>query len=142
MQTSSDLTTVLSRLDAWYLEHVPAIHATLRPGLTDPELDAFERRNELRLPSAFRALYRWCDGQDWSVGGVLGLNFLPLNQVEQERYLWRDIADGEHADMNVTIYTVGHPTGAIREQYAQRDLLPFLSDGGGNHVALDFAPDL
>lgn len=142
MQTSSDLMTVLSRLDAWYLQHVPTVHATLRPGLTDPELDAFEIGNELHLPSAFRALYRWHDGQDWSVGGVSRLEFPSMHQVAQARQLWRDIADGECADMNVTIYTVAHPTGAIRKQYAQRDLLPFLSDRGGNHVALDFAPDL
>ncbi|WP_216322565.1 SMI1/KNR4 family protein [Deinococcus aestuarii] len=142
LASPADLTAVLTRLEAWYAQHVPAVHATLRPGVTEAELDAFEARNDLRLPQAFRTLYRWHDGQDWSVGGVLGLSFMPLNEVEWTRQMWREIAEGETADMNISIYTVSHPTGAIREQYAQRDLLPFLSDGGGNHVALDLAPDV
>lgn len=136
------LPELLSRLDEWYAAHLPAVHATLRPGVTDADLDDFEIRNTLRLPPAFRALYRWHDGQDWSVGGVFGLDFMPLTQVDQISAMWQNFAAGDLAHLNVDIYVVSHPTGAIREQYVLPAALPFLSDGGGNYVALDLAPDL
>ncbi|WP_135230311.1 SMI1/KNR4 family protein [Deinococcus fonticola] len=136
-----DLAEVLRRLDAWYARYVPAVHATLRPGVRDAELDAFEKRSGLTLPADFRALYRWHDGQNWSVGGVLGLAFMPLNEVEHDWKGWKDIAE-ENASMNVEIYTVSHPTGAIREQYASPGWIPFLSDGGGNFVGVDLWPDV
>lgn len=142
MSLSPPVPDVLSKLDQWYAAHLPAVHATLRPGVTDEALDAFEARNGLRLPPAFRALYRWHDGQDWSVGGVLGLAFMPLAEVEQTHQMLRDFTEGEQSDINIDIYVVSHPAGAIREQYASPAVVPFLSDGGGNHVALDLAPDL
>lgn len=136
------LADVLSQLDQWYATHLPAVWKTLRPGVSDADLDAFEARTALHLPAAFRTLYRWHDGQDWSVGGVLGLAFMPLAEVEFASMMWRDIAEGDGADINIDIYVVSHPTGAIREQYASPWVVPFLSDGGGNAVALDLAPDL
>lgn len=136
------LTDVLSRLDQWYATHLPAVWTTLRPGVTEADLDAFETRTALQLPEAFRALYRWHDGQDWSVGGVLGLAFMPLAEVEFTSMMWQDIAEGDGADINIDIYVVSHPTGAIREQYASPSVVPLLSDARSNAVALDLAPDL
>ena len=37
---NADLSTILTRLEAWLAEHIPAIHATLRSGATDAELVA------------------------------------------------------------------------------------------------------
>lgn len=136
-----NLTEVLSRLEAWYAHYLPAVHATLRPGVTEAELNAFEARTGLSLPADVRALYRWHDGQNWSVGGVLGLAFMPLDEMEHDWAMWKDIAVND-ASMNVEIETVSHPTGAIREQYASPGWLPFLSDGGGNFVGIDLWPDV
>ena len=108
------LADVLSQLDQWYATHLPAVWKTLRPGVSDADLDAFEARTALHLPAAFRTLYRWHDGQDWSVGGVFGLAFMPLAEVEFASMMWRDIAEGDGADINIDIYVVSHPTGAIR----------------------------
>lgn len=138
-----DLDEVLSRLDHWYAQYVPTVYKTLRPGVTDAELDAFEHRSGIRLPPDFRTLYRWHDGQNWAYGGVLGLAFDPLNRVESSWQLWAGTAhESETTSINIQIYTVSHPTGAIREQYALTRLVPFLDDGGGNFVALDFTPDV
>lgn len=136
------LPDVLAKLDGWYATHLPAVHATLRPSVTEADLDDFEICTALKLPAAFRALYRWHDGQDWSVGGVFGLTFMPLAEVERTFTMLQDIPTGDMADININIYVVSHPTGAIREQYIVPGTLPFLSDGGGNHVALDLFPDL
>lgn len=136
------LTEVLERIDAWYKKYLPDVQATLRPGATDADLDALEKQIGLPLPADFRALYRWHDGQNWSVGGVLGLDFAPLDQIAADLTVWTDIAEDNDLAMNVMIYTVSHPTGAIREQYASPLWVPFLNDGGGNHVALDLGPDV
>lgn len=137
------LQEVLERLDAWYVRYLPSVHRTLRPGATDAELNEFERRSGIRLPADFRALYRWHDGQNWSVGGVLGLDFQPLSHVEYNWQLWKDSAENsDETSLNSEMYIVSQPTGAIRELYATPKVVPFLSDGGGNFVALDFNPDV
>ena len=137
------LQEVLERLDAWYARYLPSVHKTLRPGATEAELDEFERKFGIRLPADFRALYRWHDGQNWSVGGVLGLDFQSLEQVA---YGFGSLEDGAdmsvYLSLNVEMYIISQPTGAIRELYTTPKVVPFLSDGGGNFVALDFNPDV
>ncbi|MFC6592808.1 SMI1/KNR4 family protein [Deinococcus lacus] len=141
LPADAPLPEVLARLDAWYAQYAPAIHATLRPGASDAELDALEARLSQALPPDFRALYRWHDGQNWRVGGFFGLDWLPLAEVEGRWGTWDDIAR-ENSDMNVMMPTVSHPTGAIREQYASAVWVPFLHGGGGNHVSVDLGPDV
>lgn len=141
LPSDAPLSAVLNRLDTWYAQHAPAIYATLRPGATNIELDALEAHIGHKLPADFRALYRWHDGQDWSVGGVFGLDWMPLAEVGTNWQMWADIAR-ENSDMNVSIRPLSYPTGAIRELYTSAVWVPFLHDGGGNHVALDLGPDV
>ena len=128
-----DLPELLARLDAWVAREVPRHHATLRPGVTDAALDAFEARQGVTLPPALRALYRWHDG-----GDLFGLDFLRLESLEFNRVAWAELAADRMTDLDEDI--VSHPPGAIRLLYATGDWLPFLHDGGGNHVAIDLHP--
>ncbi|MGM9319941.1 SMI1/KNR4 family protein [Deinococcus aquaticus] len=128
-----DIPELLARLDAWVAREVPLHHATLRPGATDPALDAFEARQGVTLPPALRALYRWHDG-----GNLFGLEFLSLERLAADRGLYADVAADHMTDLDEVV--VSHPPGAIRLLYATGDWLPFLHDGGGNHVALDLNP--
>ncbi|GGR65118.1 hypothetical protein GCM10008959_29170 [Deinococcus seoulensis] len=128
-----DIPELLTRLDAWVAREVPLDHATLRPGVTDAALDAFEARQGVTLPPAMRALYRWHDG-----GDLFGLEFQRLEHLEFNRVSWAEIAADRMTDLDEDI--VSHPPGAIRLLYATGDWLPFLHDGGGNHVALDLHP--
>ncbi|WP_291431614.1 SMI1/KNR4 family protein [Deinococcus sp.] len=128
-----DLPELLARLDAWVDREVPLHHATLRPGVTDAALDAFEARQGVTLPPALRALYRWHDG-----GDLFGLQFLRLSHLELNRVSWAELAAEGITDLDGVV--VSHPPGAIRPLYATGDWLPFLHDGGGNHVALDLHP--
>lgn len=142
---SADLPATLARLEAWLVEHAPGIHATLRPGAPDVELDALESATGLKLPEAFRTLYRWHDGQDQRnyVGGVFGLSFLPLERVSGEWHVWAEIGgDPEWEDLNedMAAVSVSHPTGAIQAAYTTPGWLGFLADGGSNSVGLDFNP--
>ena len=77
MSEDLPLQIVLERIDAWYAEHVPAIHATLRPGASDSELNALEEHTGLTMPEAFRTLYKWHDGQKYEKegGGMFGTVF-------------------------------------------------------------------
>jgi cell wall assembly regulator SMI1 len=128
-----DLPELLARLDAWVAREVPLHHATLRPGVTDAALDAFEARQGVTLPPTLRALYRWHDG-----GDLFGLEFLSLEHLEFNRVAWAELAADRMTDLDENV--VSHPPGAIRPLYATGDWLPFLHDGGGNHVALDLNP--
>ena len=128
-----DLPELLARLDAWVAREVPRHHATLRPGVTDAALDAFEARQGVTLPPTLRALYRWHDG-----GALFGLEFLSLERLASDRDLYAEVAADRMTDLDEVV--VSHPPGAIRLLYATGDWLPFLHDGGGNHVALDMHP--
>ena len=139
MSEDLPLQIVLERIDAWYAEHVPAIHATLRPGASDSELNALEEHTGLTLPEAFRTLYRWHDGQDWSVGGMFNLLFMPLEHVQISLDNWRDIKR-EMPEINHNVESHSYPLEAIRHLYCSADWLGFLKDGGGNFVGLDFGP--
>lgn len=128
-----DIPELLARLDAWVAREVPLHHATLRPGVTDAALDAFEARQGVTLPPTLRALYRWHDG-----GNLFGLEFLSLERLAADRGLYADVAADHMTDLDEVV--VSHPPGAIRPLYVTGDWLPFLHDGGGNHVALDLYP--
>ncbi|WP_216321688.1 SMI1/KNR4 family protein [Deinococcus aestuarii] len=136
---TSDLPAVLARLDAWLAAHVPAIHATLRPGASDTELDALEPLVGQKLPESFRTLYRWHDGEQLVVRGVFSLAFLPLAQIQFDWETWQDIGKN-FPEMNQEINSASHPTGSIREAYTTPGWLGFLSDLSGNSVGLDFNP--
>lgn len=133
------LQAVLERIGAWYLDHVPAVHATLCSGATDAELDALERHTSLPLPEAFRTLYRWRGGQDWRDSGMFGMSFMSLDMVKLTWDNWL-VAHRDFPQMNVDIPSSSYPEGAIRDLYCSPGWLGFLSDGGGNFVGLDFAP--
>ncbi|WP_237724616.1 SMI1/KNR4 family protein [Deinococcus alpinitundrae] len=137
MSTNLPLGEVLARIEAWYSENVPALHATLRPGTSDAELDALEEATGLQLPSAFRTLYRWHDGQNWSAGGVFGLGFESLEGVQHEWETWKEL---EPDFGNETENHASHPPGAITERYINTGWLGFLTDGSGNSVGLDLNP--
>lgn len=134
-----DLSATLARLEAWLAEHVPDIHAALRPGASEADLDDLETLIGLRLPESFRMLYRWHDGQNWEAGGVFGLEFLTLEGVRREWETWRQV-EAMHPDMNEEMPSTSHPPGAGRETYTTPGWLGFLANGGGNSVGLDFDP--
>lgn len=136
---SARLADTLAWLDGWLLQHAPPIHAALRPGATDSQLDTLEVILGRHLPPAFRALYRWHDGQDQFVGGVFGLKFEPLEGVRREWDSWQEIG-AQYPEFNTDIPSVSHPAGAIRAAHTTPGWLGFLTDGGGNSVGLDLNP--
>jgi cell wall assembly regulator SMI1 len=151
------LQPVLNSIDAWYMANVPAIHATLRPGTTDAELDAMEQRTGLKLPEAFRILYRWHDGQDWGLveisgptlmpldpaeinrGGVFGLDFMPLEAVRDSWENWQATGQ-DQAEWDEASSVESFPTGAVQGASTTPGWLGFLADSRSNYVGLDVNP--
>ena len=117
----------IARIDRWLAAHHPDYYVRLRPGATDEVLDAFERRFSLRLPPAFRALYRWRDGQHPECCDSLHQNrmFVPLEDVTDTK----DLLDG----------MIGYDFEDPR--YWRRDWVPFLHNGSGSYLCLDLAAE-
>ncbi len=135
-QANGEWQTVLERIDAWYARHAPAIHATLRPGASEATIAELEAKHGFVVPDDARRLYRWHDGQTWSVGGMFGLCFLDLESALAVRTMWKDLVAEDAPPFN----PASNPPGAVRETYSGRQRHPFLHDGGGNHVGIDLAP--
>jgi cell wall assembly regulator SMI1 len=114
---------LLERLERWLAANRPDYLARLRPGVTAAQLDAFEARFGLKLPAAFRALYRWRDGQADGNFRSLQINrmFSPLESVTDTKELF-DGMIGSDFD---------------RPGWWRRGWVPFLSNGGGSHLCVD-----
>ncbi len=118
---------MIGRLDRWLEANRPDYFAGLQPGVTDAQLDAFEIQFALKLPAAFRALYRWRNGQANGNNESLQMNrmFSPLESVANSKMLL-DGMIGSDFD---------------RPEWWRRGWVPFLSNGGGSHLCLDVAAE-
>ena len=114
---------LLARMDRWLAAHRPDYYRLLRPGVTDAELDAFEARFGLALPTEFRQLYRWRDGQDPQSSAPLQGNrtFSTFAEVTTTKELMDDLIGSDFDD----------------PAYWRRGWVPFLHNGGGSHLCLD-----
>jgi cell wall assembly regulator SMI1 len=115
--------TLIAEVDRWLAVHRPSYYARLRPGVDDAALGAFESRFSLRLPTAFRELYRWRDGQPLDCGESLQGNrmFVPLDDVAETK----DLLDG----------MIGYDFEDPR--HWRRAWVPFLHNGGGSYLCVD-----
>ena len=114
---------LIERMDAWLAENRAGYHAALQSGVSDAQLDAFEAKFSLTLPEAFRALYRWRNGQPNSSFDSFQDNRM-LSSLE-------DIAD--------TKEMLDDMIGSDFEDPAtwRRGWVPFLSNGGGSYLCVD-----
>ena len=118
---------LIARMDCWLACRRPDYYALLRPGVTDVQLDSFEAKFAMRLPDAFRQLYRWRNGQDPMSFVPLQMNrtFSTLEDITTTKELLDDLIGSDFDD----------PT------YWRRGWVPFLHNGGGSHLCLDLAAE-
>lgn len=114
---------LIGRMDAWLAAHRPDYHALLQPGVDDGALDAFEAKFSLKLPEAFRALYRWRNGQPNSSFDSLQGNrmFSALEDIADTKEMLDDMIGFDFEDPATW----------------RRGWVPFLSNGGGSHLCVD-----
>jgi cell wall assembly regulator SMI1 len=135
-----DISPVLKRLDVWYAAHLRPDRYVFNPPATDAQIDAFEQLVGLRLPSSYRQLYRWHDGEDddrW--GHIYGLPLLSLEQAGSQWTAWNSVL----ADFGGDRYRIpggAWPRGAVDPAYVNPRWIPLTHDGSGNHIGLDFDP--
>lgn len=114
---------LIQRFEAWLRENRPDYLAHLRPGADDAALDNFESTFSLRLPEDFRAFYRWRDGQSEDCTDSLydNMMFSPLESVRETKTMLDEMIGTDFDD----------PT------WWRKGWVPFLDNGGGDHVCLD-----
>jgi cell wall assembly regulator SMI1 len=118
---------LIGRLDGWLAANRPDYYTCLLPGATDAELDAFEARFSLKLPPAFRQFYRWRNGQDGSCSASLWKNFMfaPLEAAAGSKQVCDDLIGSDFED----------------PRWWRRGWVPFLDNGGGDHLCMDLAAE-
>lgn len=135
-----DMAPVLARLDDWYATHLPPDKYVFNPPATDTQLDAFERLIGLKMPRAYRDLYRWHDGEeDDRRGHLYGLPLLSLEQAGSQWTTWNKTL-AEFGGNRYKIPGAGWPQGAVDPAYINPRWIPLTQDGSGNHIGLDFDP--
>ena len=135
-----DIRPTLARLDAWYAAHLPRSRYVFNPPATDEQLNAFERLIGIRLPRAYRQLYRWHDGEEndrW--GHIYGLPLLSLDAAASQWRAWNRVLADFHGD-RYKIPGGAWPEGAVDPAYINPRWIPLTHDGSGNHIGLDFDP--
>lgn len=114
---------LIERMDAWLAANRANYRTALQPGVSDGELDAFEAKFSLKLPEAFRALYRWRNGQPNSSFDSLQDNRM-FSSLE-------DIADTKEMLDGMIGFDFEDPATW------RRGWVPFLSNGGGSYLCVD-----
>jgi cell wall assembly regulator SMI1 len=127
---------------------IAALESHWPPGVTfpepakDDEIQATERHVGQAFPQALIELYRAHNGgptitDDPSAGNLFyNYRFLSLSQVRHDFSVWEDVRRPPSFDPPVPSI----PSGVIREHYSLREWVAFGQDGGGNAVAIDYAP--
>ena len=117
------VTDLLERLEAWLRMHRPQYLEALQLGASESVLIAFEARFQLELPSSFKALYRWRNGQSPDNSSSLQDNRMlsSLEEIADTKHLLDGMIGTDFDDLN----------------WWQRSWVPFLSNGGSDHLCVD-----
>lgn len=127
MPRPASIDVLIERADRWLKAHRPDYYARLQPGTTAESLANFESHFSLQLPEAFRKFYRWRNGQERNCFESLQSNLM-LSSLE-------DIAQTKEMLDNM----IG--TDFEKPMWWRRGWVPFLSNGGGDHLCIDVAAE-
>lgn len=112
----------------------------LRPGVSESELVELEAQLGVALPDLLKQLLRIHDGQD-GIGVLFGSQMLSSTDIRRQWHGWREIeADGMNE--NCAEFMASSPAGVVKPMYTNARWIPLTHDGGGNHMGLDFDPDI
>ena len=114
---------LIHQIDEWLTQNRPDYYALLQPGASSELLDTFEGQFKLKLPTAFRLLYQWRDGQSQDSFDPLlfNLTFMPLKTVFEHKQMLDGMIGTEFNDPD----------------WWRRDWVPILENGGGDYMCLD-----
>lgn len=118
---------LLERAEHWLATNRPDYYAGLQPSATEAQLDAVENQFSLKLPVAFRLLYRWHNGQKSTCYASLQdiYMFSSLDELTSSKALMDDMIGTDFED----------------PKWWRRTWIPFLHNGAGDHLCLDLAAE-
>lgn len=114
---------LIDQLDCELARRRPNYYSQLQPGVDQRSIDDLQARLTKPLPSVFVSLYEWRNGQkqDCSASLIDNWMFSPLEDVISTK----DMLDG----------MIG--TDFEEPNWWSHGWVPFLSNGGGDHLCLD-----
>jgi cell wall assembly regulator SMI1 len=118
---------LIAELDGYLARCRPDYYQHLLPGVDEIVLGAFQEQLRSELPPVFHLLYKWRNGQNPNCSGNLIDNwmFSPLEEVISTK----EMLDG----------MIG--TDFEEPTWWSRGWIPFLSNGGGDHLCLDLTAE-
>jgi cell wall assembly regulator SMI1 len=119
------ISNLIDRMDKWLAANRPDYHSELQPGATNEELDAFEAKFNFSLPEDFRELYQWRNGQSGSASLEHNRMFSSLGEIASTK----EMLDG----------MIG--TDFDSPKWWRRGWVPFLANGGGDHLCVDLSAE-
>ncbi|WP_234085666.1 SMI1/KNR4 family protein [Azonexus sp. R2A61] len=135
----------LNEFEVWLKSHLPEVAADLNAGATEEELERFSITLGVTLPDDFMRLYAWHNGQGrrTNAGPWYGLGFLPLDRIQQECEMWRQVLKESSQESLTSLASrmKSTPPGYVKKQYANDCWIPFAYDWSGNYLGIDLSPD-
>ncbi len=129
--------TWLEEIKSMLRGRLGSLESSLLPPASDADISQAEQAMNVTFPAELKQLYAIHNGELHSGPGLFfGLQFLTLGEMVNEWKIWSDLQD-EYADMG-DHYSI--PSDWIKEQYINRQWIPFCHDGGGNHLGIDLDP--
>jgi cell wall assembly regulator SMI1 len=118
---------LVGRLDRWLSENRPEYYSKLLPGATDEQLKSL-KDSVGELPAGFEELYRWRNGQAPNCFKSLQENqcWMSLQDIQKARDTLNEMLDGEEFE---------------QDHWWSKNWLPFLGNGGGDHLCLDLGEE-
>ncbi|TGE28560.1 SMI1/KNR4 family protein [Hymenobacter metallicola] len=114
---------LLTRLDTLLQQRRPDYYATLKPAAPAAELAAFEAEFGLTLPAELRLWFGWRNGQQGFESFVQNNCLQSLDSAAETMRVNRELLEA----------------GDFVPNWWQPGWVPFLENGGGDHVCLDSA---
>lgn len=124
-------------LEAWLQAHEAKTLADLNPPATTAEIKDLERKLGYRVPSDYLQCLQLHAGQQGKAKWLFdGMEFLSIPNVVLSWEAWNDLAkDGDLDGLK------SKPSEGIQPIWWSRSWIPFASNGGGDFLCLDMAPD-
>jgi cell wall assembly regulator SMI1 len=129
---------------------LPVDAETIRRSLAAPAIEAdlvqLHHAAKRQLPLSLVQLYRYCDGErltadDQTIGMFFDYVFMGSKRVVQKIATLRTAA-AFWQDSMYKLDLQSDPPGVVQRQVYVDGWFPFASDGGGNYLAVDMAPDI
>ncbi len=129
----------------WLEAHAPALAGTLQPGVTDKDLDHFEREVGYKLPASVRAWWTLCGGQASRDASGVAAGFVLLSPADAlaEWTSWKELREESSEEMleDLDQTASSTPGDAIATAYSKPGWIPLAKEEfEGNYFGVDLEP--